>query len=102
MFWVWAPQLHYPWSGSVAQEIDLEQFFNAIPAHAGDRWVERRAFDVASYGRQLGWITDVLLDAAEAAAPTSERATAALHMLRTAAREIEEIKSIKYRRGRCT
>jgi hypothetical protein len=58
---------------------------------------------VASYGTQLGWITDVLLDAAEAGGtPTSERATAALHMLRKAAREIEELKSIKYHRDRCT
>ena len=93
MFWVWAPQLHYPWSGSVAQEIELERFFNAIPARAGDRRVERRVFvDVASYGTQLGWITDVLLDAMRSATPASEQATDALRKLRLAAERIEAIK----------
>lgn len=60
-FWFWAPQVHWPFSGAVTQDIAPEAFFGAIPARAGDGQVERRAFELASYGRQLGWLTEALL-----------------------------------------
>jgi hypothetical protein len=62
MLWLWSPQIFLPWSGSVKQEIELDRFFNAIPAAAGDGAIEGAAFKRASYGSQLGWLTEVLLE----------------------------------------
>lgn len=60
--WLWSPQFFLPWSGSVTQDIALERFFNAIPRSSGDGGIEYAAFKRASYGSQLGWITEVLLE----------------------------------------
>ena len=62
-FWFWAPQVHFPFSGSVAQRIEPDNrvFFDAIPVEAGNGDVEKQIFDVASYGHQLGLIMEVLL-----------------------------------------
>jgi hypothetical protein len=92
MQWFWAPQLHFPWSGGVAQQIELDRFFDAIPPEAGDGKIERKAFDVASYGRQLGWISEVLLDLAKTATPSSGPAREALQNLVEANEEIQRIK----------
>ena len=92
MQWFWAPQLHFPWSGGVAQQIELDRFFDAIPPEAGDGKIERKAFDVASYGRQLGWISEVLLDLAKAAPPSSSHAREALQNLVEANEAIQLIK----------
>lgn len=92
MQWFWAPQLHLPWSGSVAQDIVLDHFFNAIPPQAGNGKIERKAFEVASYGRQLGWLAEVLLDMAKAAPPSSAAAREALQNLVVANQAIEGIK----------
>jgi hypothetical protein len=92
MQWFWAPQLHFPWSGGVAQQIELDRFFDAIPPEAGDGKIERKAFDVASYGRQLGWISEVLLDLAKAAPPSSSQAREALQNLVEANEAIQHIK----------
>jgi hypothetical protein len=92
--WFWAPQLHFPWSGNVAQQIepDTNWFFGAIPAGAGAGAVEKKAFAVASYGRQLGLITEVLLDRAQHDAPASAQAQHALERLREIQARIEQIK----------
>lgn len=93
--WLWAPQVQLPFSGSVAQRIepDTNWFFGAIPARAGIGELEQKAVEVASYGRQLGLITEVLLDLAEqlppAAAPAQESA-ARLREIRT---RIEALKA---------
>ncbi|MBA5636695.1 hypothetical protein H3H37_06465 [Duganella sp. LX20W] len=92
MQWFWAPQLHFPWSGGVAQQIELDRFFDAIPPEAGDGKIERKAFDVASYGRQLGWISEVLLDLAKVTPPSSIPARKALESLTVADQEIQHIK----------
>lgn len=92
MQWFWAPQLHFPWSGGVAQQIELDRFFDAIPPEAGDGKIERKAFDVASYGRQLGWISEVLLDLAKTAPPSSSQAREALQNLVEANEQIQHIK----------
>ena len=63
LFWNWSPHFFLPWSGSVRQDIELDRFFNAIPRAAGDGVIEQAAFKRASYGSQLGWITEVLLEA---------------------------------------
>ena len=61
MFWwftIYSP--HWPLSGSVAQDIHP-----ALLAQAGDRGVEREVLsDVASYGKQLGLLSCVLLKVA--------------------------------------
>jgi hypothetical protein len=90
--WIWAPQLHFPLSGSVAQEIDPTLFFAAIKPGAGNGRIEKQAFDVASYGKQLGLITDVLIELAERAEPLAKSAEA-LTRLRKIRDGIEAIKN---------
>ena len=92
--WWWAPSIHFPWSGNVAQEIrpDTDWFFGAIPPSAGDGRIEKQAFELASYGRQLGLITDVLLGLCAERAPADAQAQAALAELRTIAARIEALK----------
>ena len=96
--WFWAPQFHFPWSGSVAQRIepDTRWFFQGIDPSAGDADIEEKAFSVASYGRQLGLITEVLIDLAEGAEIKSAQAAASLERLRRIREEIEEIKRAEY------
>jgi len=54
-------QFNFPWSGDVIQRIDPDFFFGAIPVGAGIGEIEKEIFKVASYGKQLGLITEVLL-----------------------------------------
>jgi hypothetical protein len=95
--WLWAPQLHFPFSGSVAQEIapDTDWFFAGIPRSAGDARIEREAFGVASYGKQLGLITEVLLALAQETPPASAAARESVARLKKIRDEIENIKSIE-------
>lgn len=66
-FWLWSPQVHFPWSGSVEQDIHPETnwFAENIKGKSGKADLERTAFGIASYGRQLGLITEVLIELAE-------------------------------------
>jgi hypothetical protein len=43
--WFWAPQLHFPWSGNVAQRIEptTRWFFQGIDPSAGDADIEENA-----------------------------------------------------------
>jgi hypothetical protein len=93
--WFWAPQLHLPWSGDVAQEIEptTSWFFRGIRPGSGDAEIEEKAFAVASYGRQLGLITEVLIDLAEQLAPASPQATEALVRLKQVKDSIDEVKA---------
>lgn len=92
--WLWSPQIHFPWSGSVAQDIhpDTNWFTAHIQGGAGDADVERGAFAVASYGKQLGLITEVLLAVAEQQAALAPEADAALDRLRKIKTAIDAIK----------
>jgi hypothetical protein len=94
-FWIWAPRMNMPWSGDVAQEIEptTSWFFRGIRPASGDAAIEERAFDVASYGRQLGLITDVLLDLAERTRMSSPRAVEALAQLSQVQAAIERVKA---------
>ncbi|VFQ44627.1 hypothetical protein [Desulfoluna butyratoxydans] len=58
-------QINFPWSGDVVQSIDPDVFFGAIPAEAGDGRMEKAIVSKASYGRQLGLITEVLISLVE-------------------------------------
>jgi hypothetical protein len=93
-FFIWAPQLTMPFGGSVAQSIkpDTSWFFQGIEPAAGDPAIERKAFDVASYGRQLGLITEVIMDLAEQAPPATPKGRKALQRLREIQLRIEEVK----------
>jgi hypothetical protein len=94
-FWTWAPQIHLPLSGDVAQRIDPKTVwrFDAIPGWAGDGRLEQRAVnEVASYGRQLGLITEVLLSIARQLPPGDAAARESLARLERIAAEIEGLK----------
>jgi hypothetical protein len=74
-YWLWAPSFHWPFSGNVAQDIqpDTTWFFGSIPRDAGRGDIEKKIFETASYGRQLGVIMDVLIELADQATwPTAE------------------------------
>lgn len=93
--WFWSPQFHFPFSGSVAQSIepDTTWFFGGIPPRAGDGGLEQRIHeDVASYGRQLGLITEVLLSLTTRDTITPEQAQESLERLREIHREVEVLK----------
>lgn len=93
--WFWAPQLHFPWSGSVAQQIEpnLGWFFGAIRPGAGDGTVERDAFEVATYGKQLGLISDALLGLSGRSPVTPDQANLALDRLEEIRVKIESLKN---------
>jgi peptidoglycan hydrolase CwlO-like protein len=99
-FWYFAPQVHFPWSGSVAQHIapDTDWFFAGIAPEAGDARIEQQAFAVASYGRQLGLITEVLLDLAAQVVPASPKARESVSRLQAIRAEIEQLKDAEVER----
>lgn len=96
--WVWAPQFQLPFSGSVAQRIepDTNWFFGGISPDAGNARVEQKAFAVASYGRQLGLIAEVLVDLAEQNPPRSAKGREALKRLKQVQARIEDLKDTEY------
>jgi hypothetical protein len=91
--WQWSPQFHFPLSGSVAQRISPDAFFGAIPPWAGDGRLEQQAFEVASYGRQLGLITELLLDLAAQHPPATPAGQQALQRLAAIQARIEALKN---------
>lgn len=95
--WLWAPQIHGPFSGAVTQDIAPETFFGAIPPAAGDGRIERRAFELASYGRQLGWLTEALLaQAGRTQAVGAEQGAAALDKLERLHGRIDALKRARH------
>jgi len=62
-------QFNFPWSGDVVQHIDPDLIIGAIPAEAGDARMEKAIANKASYGRQLGLITEVLMALVDEVAP---------------------------------
>lgn len=99
-FWLWAPQLRLPFSGDVAQDIEprLDWFFAGIKPEAGNARIEARAFDVASYGDQLGVITRLLIEMAERQPADVQAASAPLQELRRIHERIEAIKDAEHER----
>jgi hypothetical protein len=98
--WLFAPQVHYPWSGAVAQHIapETDWFFAGIAPTAGDPRIERQAFEAASYGRQLGLITEVLLDLAAQMPPRSAQGRESLARLQAIRTAIEDLKQAEHER----
>lgn len=93
--WFWSPQYHFPFSGSVAQRIqpDTQWFFAGIRPEAGNAEVEKEIFDTASYGRQLGLISEVLLATAGSKQVSKEQAGESLQRLEEVYREVEAVKA---------
>ena len=79
-----------PWSGDVAQRITAPWFSpNVTVNYAGDAAIEDRVVtEVASYGRQLGWLTEIAIAQAKGK-PLPEET---LKRLEKAAAEIDTIK----------
>lgn len=98
--WFWAPQVRLPFSGDVAQDIEpsLDLFFAGIKPRSGNSRIEAKAFDVASYGDQLGVITKLLLELAERQPAEVQAASAPLQELRDIHARIEAIKDDEYGR----
>jgi hypothetical protein len=88
----WAPNIHFPWSGAVAQRIEPNTFFDAIGPTAGNGTIERRAFEVASYGRQLGLLMEVVVDMAQKHGTGSDQARHSLERIQQIQSRIEELK----------
>ena len=97
-FWLWAPQVQLPWSGDVVQDIEptTSWFFDGIRPGAGNARIEEKAFAVASYGKQLGLLTEVLIELAEQNLGATARSAKALAELKRIQAEIEKIKEVEY------
>lgn len=96
--WIWAPHLALPLSGDVSQDIEpsMRWFFGNILPEAGNAKIEQRAFAVASYGRQLGLITDLLIELAETSLPGAGNSHTTLQELKRLRAEIEKVKDEEY------
>ena len=94
--WFWAPRIQYPYSGALSQWVqpNTSWFFDAIPPQAGIGEIEKKIFDVASYGRQLGLITEILLESKGDSKVTEADATKALARLSEIHGEIERVKAM--------
>ena len=97
--WIFAPQTYWPLSGAVSQDLVPDAFFRGIRPGAGVPAIERQVFEQASYGKQLGWLTDVVVEAIDVNALRSDGARQALARLRTLRDTVERIK-IEHRRDR--
>lgn len=95
--WTWSPQLNFPFSGSVTQDIEpsLDWFFAGIRPEAGIGSIEKGIFQKASYGKQLGLILDVLLPLVDESKLESATARDSLARLKELNQEIETIKENK-------
>jgi len=91
--WIYAPQISWPLSGAVTQDLTPEAFFRGIKPGAGVPAIEQEVFEQASYGKQLGWLTDVLVEAIDAKALQSADAKASLADLKNLHDKVERIKS---------
>jgi hypothetical protein len=93
--WFWAPRVYLPWSGDVAQEIEptTSWFFQGIRPSAGDAEIEQKAFLIASYGKQLGLITEVLIDLAEQVGTKSAKSAESMDRLKLIREAIEQVKT---------
>jgi hypothetical protein len=92
--WLYAPQFHFPFSGDVEQQIrpELEWFFKGIQPQSGQAELEKKAFEIASYGRQLGLITEVLIDLAGQMPMQTTEGQVAMKRLQAIAAQINQLK----------
>src|SRR5450432_877025 len=98
-FWIYAPQISWPLSGAVTEQLSTDAFFRGIKPGAGVPAIEQQVFEQASYGKQLGWLMDVLVEAIDAGTLRSPEAQASLASLKELQAKVEQIKS-EHRRDR--
>lgn len=96
LFWAphFNPTLHFPWSGALRQDIapETDWFFGQIRAGTGDAETEREVFrNVASYGKQIGILSDVVSALIEAA-PAAVQDNAAVAQLKSIRVRVDTIK----------
>lgn len=60
-FWIWTPRFDFPLSGNVTQDVATDWFFSGIRSKAGNAALEKAIFNHATYGKQLGVVTDALV-----------------------------------------
>jgi hypothetical protein len=91
MLWVnFQPQVHWPFSGSVAQDIHP-----ALLAQAGNQDIELRVLrDVASYGKQIGVLSE-LLHSVASLVPPERLGDEGRHAFAQLTELIESVKAIK-------
>jgi hypothetical protein len=85
-FWIF----RWPFSGNVNERITAPWFSPSLTVnYAGDARIEDRVVtEVASYGRQLGWLTEIAIALAKKQNPPADT----LHLLEKAAAAIDTIK----------
>ena len=89
--WLWMPQYHL-FNQNVQPQTDW--IFGNIAPRAGHAATEKRIHEgVASYGRQLGLITEVLLAIADQDSISPEQAGQSLERLKAIRAEIEQLKA---------
>ncbi len=91
--WLYAPQISWPLSGAVREDFSTEAFFRGIKPGAGVPAIEEQVFEQASYGKQLGWLTDVLVEAIDANTLQSAEARTSLLNLKQLQAKVACIKS---------
>lgn len=80
--------MQWPFSGGVNQKITTP-WFSPTFNFAGDARIEEKVVtEVASYGKQIGWLNDIVLALADNKKPPAN----ALKQLKEAVKEIEDIK----------
>ena len=91
--WFWAPHFHFPF-GNFAQDIEpkTDWFFGAIKPEAGNADVEKKIFDVVSYGKQLGLITEILLSQGKDHTIAEKKAADSRAELKALYLKIEQVK----------
>jgi hypothetical protein len=97
-FWLWAPHVEFPLSGNVTQDIEpvANLFSKSSDPEAGNPKIEQKAFEVASYGQQLGLITEVLIEIAENVLLHKGKDNESLQRLKRIKAEIEKLKASEY------
>ena len=83
----------------IVQDIEpnTSWFFGGIKPEAGNAKIEERAFGVASYGKQLGLITELLVSLAEKQSTLDPKDSASLSELKRIQSKIELIKDAEYK-----
>jgi len=91
---------NFPFSGDVNQKIEPDWFFGSIDAAVGDGEIEKEVFlKVASYGKQIGMLTDLLLILAEELKLDHQRIKP-LSELRALQIKVEAVKASKQNRAK--
>jgi hypothetical protein len=90
----WSPSFYLPWSGNVAQKIEPNTIFDCISPNAGNGEIEQKVFcDIASYGKQIGLISEILLHLIDNNdVKLTKEATQKINILKQLSQKIEEVK----------